>query len=134
MKILNAKYWIILCLLLAACVTEKKQEDDTQFLRATPDSSSGAMPTKISIHCNIQYGKTKKPAPCPLVNVKITNLTAKSITSESSFKGGAGSVIVGRDVYALDVSTSNCNTVRNFKGIMAGMGVEANFEAPCGTK
>ncbi|MBC7372160.1 MAG: hypothetical protein H7326_11375 [Bdellovibrionaceae bacterium] len=133
MKILNLKLLVAVCLMFTGCVSDKKQEDDGNYLRMQSDPAGGPVPTKVTVRCNVQNAKTKKSIPCKETNVKITSLSSKTQTNES-FKGGSGVVTVGRDVYALDVTTSNCSTVRNFKGLMAGMAVDVYFEPPCGTK
>ena len=119
--------------IISGCVTDKKQPEDDQFLRAQPEVPGGPVATKVTLRCNVQNPKTKKSVPCKETSVKITGLSNKTVTTET-FKGGVGSLTVGRDVYAMDVTTSHCSIVRNLKGMMAGMAVEVFFPPPCGTK
>ena len=135
MKLWGAQFLIVLGVFAAVgCVTDKKQEDDGNYLRMQAENQGGPAATKVTVRCNVQNPKSKKPTPCSQLTAKLTDLASKAFIGESTFKGGAGMITVGRDVYAIDVTTNNCSTVRNFKGLMAGMVVDVYFDPPCGTK
>jgi hypothetical protein len=124
-------FFIMLCLGLSACVTEKK-EPESVFLKPEVDPS-GIVASKVTVHCHVQApGKTKK-VDCAHTSVKVTNLVAKTFITET-FKGGSALVNFGKDVYVVEVTTSNCSTVRTFNGLMAGMVIDAYFDPPCGLK
>jgi hypothetical protein len=128
------KTFILMLTLLALsrCVTEKvATPEDTQFLKV--GNEAGPVATKITVRCHVQNGKTKKPTGCASMTVKTTNQVTKATNSEN-FKSGAGLATVGRDVYVVDVTTSNCLVTRNFVGLMAGMTVDVYFDPPCGVK
>jgi hypothetical protein len=123
---------ILLGLIFAGCVSEKKQPD-REFLKPTADPASGIVATKITVHCHVQQAKSKKSTPCSQMSVKVLNQVTQKSTTEA-YKSGSATVVVGHDVYIVDVATSGCQTVRTFNGLMAGMIIDANFDPPCGLK
>ncbi|RYZ89297.1 MAG: hypothetical protein EOP06_09530 [Proteobacteria bacterium] len=140
MKNLNMedlKMWFVksvvgLCTLFAllACVTESKEPKDN-YLKPASDPGTGSIASRITVRCHVQLAQPKKTTPCSQTSVVVSDLSS-SVQSKSAFKGGAGAVDAGRNVYRVDVSTVGCPMVRSFNGIMGGMAVDAYFERPCG--
>jgi hypothetical protein len=161
MKNRFSSQWILIGFFFAmtACVTETKAPDNTPYhpskscktkedcaLAATLGSNSGPIvaqktsvkgnepiPGHIVIGCHIENPKTQKSRPCDLAEVKMTSDLTKE-SKKFSYKVERFPAPAGQDVYTIDVQTKGCDTVRTFKGVMAGMMIDAHFDPPCGTK